>query len=182
MNKKTVQLTQEQYEEIINTLRTGFAGMEPSPSIANALIIEANLGLRIVDVLKLKLSDIVTDGDRHRLEITEQKTGKARIFTVPEEVYDFISSIEANGTLINVSERQIQKKLKKTVDYLGYSENIGTHSFRKMFASKVYENSGYNIRIAQEVLQHSSPATTQRYLSVSAQDIESALEEATNLI
>jgi integrase len=39
-------------------------------------VLEGNLGLRISDILKLRPCDIVRDGDRYRLEITEQKTGK----------------------------------------------------------------------------------------------------------
>jgi len=55
-----------------------------------ALIVEANMGLRISDILKLKLSDIVKDGDRHRLNIREQKTKKERFFTVLTEAYQHL--------------------------------------------------------------------------------------------
>ena len=83
MNKKTKALTTEQYKEIIHTMREGFCGCRPNERIATALVLEGNLGLRISDILKLRLCDIVRDGDRYRLEITEKKTGKQRIFTVP---------------------------------------------------------------------------------------------------
>lgn len=64
-------------------MKKGFSGSRPHHEIATALMLEANLGLRISDILKLRLSDIVKDGERYRLAITEQKTGKARVFTVP---------------------------------------------------------------------------------------------------
>ena len=83
MNKRTVALTVDQYHEIIDTMRTGFSGCRANNRIATALIIEANLGLRISDILTLKLDDIVKDGDRYRLDIIEQKTQKKRTFTVP---------------------------------------------------------------------------------------------------
>ena len=54
MNKKTVTLTEEQYNDIINTMRTGFTGFRPNQRVATAWVIEANLGIRISDVLKLK--------------------------------------------------------------------------------------------------------------------------------
>ena len=81
MNKKTVALTAEQYEKIIKTMISGFTDVDqnavkPNKRIATALTLEANLGLRIGDILKLRLSDIVRDGDRYRLDIIEQKTGK----------------------------------------------------------------------------------------------------------
>ena len=79
MNKKTVALTTAQYKEIIQTMKQGFSGCRPNERIATALMVEANLGIRISDILKLRLSDIVRDGDRYRLSITEQKTGKSRV-------------------------------------------------------------------------------------------------------
>ena len=68
-NKRTRALTVEEYNQIIDTMRTGFAGCGPNDRIATALIIEANLGIRISDILKLKLSDIVKEGSRYRLNI-----------------------------------------------------------------------------------------------------------------
>ena len=92
MNKKTKALTTEQYKEIIQTMREGFSGCRPNERIATALVLEGNLGLQISDILKLRLCDIVRDGDRYRLEIVEQKTGKRRIFTVPLVLYQYIEN------------------------------------------------------------------------------------------
>lgn len=77
MNKKTKALTTEQYKEIIQTMREGFSGCRSNERIATALVLEGNLGLRISDILKLRPCDIVRDGDRYRLEITEQKQASA---------------------------------------------------------------------------------------------------------
>ena len=82
MNKRTVALTTEQYKEIIQTTKNGFTGWRPNERVALALMLEGNLGIRVSDVVKLRLSDIVQDGERYRLSITEQKTGKARTFTL----------------------------------------------------------------------------------------------------
>ena len=51
-NKKTIALTTEQYNEIIDTMKTGFTGFRSNNRIATALMLEANLGLRISDILK----------------------------------------------------------------------------------------------------------------------------------
>ena len=59
MNKKTKTLTTEQYKEIIQTMKLGFTGCRPNERIATALVLEGNLGLRISDILKLRLCDIV---------------------------------------------------------------------------------------------------------------------------
>lgn len=187
MNKKTLALTKEQYTEIINTMRTGFSDHRPNNKIATALVLEANLGLRVSDIVQLRLNDIVKDGDRYRLDITEQKTQKKRVFTVPKEIYNYIkqycidNEIKSNEQIFKLTERAVQKHLKLVCDYLEY-EGIGTHSFRKFFATNVYKNNDYNIILVQELLQHSSPSITQRYIGISSKDIETALQNNINLL
>jgi len=69
----------------------------------------------------------------------------------------------------------VQQRLQDACDYLGL-EGIGTHSFRKFFATQIYQNNGYDIALVQTLLQHSSPAITQRYIGIEPQRIEAALE------
>ena len=59
MNIKTVALTKEQYQTIIQTMKQGFTGCRPNERIATVLTLEANLGLRISDIIHLRLADIV---------------------------------------------------------------------------------------------------------------------------
>ncbi len=181
MNKCTVALTTDQYKEIISTMKKGFTGSRPNDPIATALMLEANLGLRISDILRLRLSDIVKDGERYRLAITEQKTGKARTFTVPLALYQFIRcycldhAIPPEHRIFPLTERTVQRHLQQVCDYLGYA-GIGTHSFRKYYATEIYKNNGYNIALVQQLLQHSSTAVTQRYIGIQQQEVEKAIE------
>ena len=181
MNKCTVALTTDQYKEIISTMTKGFTGSRPNDPIATALMLEANLGLRISDILRLRLSDIVKDGERYRLAITEQKTGKARTFTVPLALYQFIRcycldhAIPPEHRIFPLTERTVQRHLQQVCDYLGYA-GIGTHSFRKYYATEIYKNNGYNIALVQQLLQHSSTAVTQRYIGIQQQEVEKAIE------
>ena len=93
MNKRTTALTTEQYREIITTMKEGGAGFRPNERIATALVLEGNLGIRISDIVRLRLSAIVNDGGRYRLAITEQKTGKQRVFTVPLVIYQYMGKL-----------------------------------------------------------------------------------------
>nr|MBK5236850.1 integrase [Clostridium sp.] len=72
-----VALTTEQYENIIEVMKQGFKNGDKefrgNERIATALVIQANLGLRIGDILNLRLCDIIRDGDRYRLNIVEDK-------------------------------------------------------------------------------------------------------------
>ena len=92
MNKRTTALTTEQYKEIILTLKEGACGFRPNERVATALVLEGNLGLRISDIVRLRPCDIVNDGGRFRMSITEQKTGKQRVFTVPLVIQQYIEN------------------------------------------------------------------------------------------
>ena len=192
MNKKTRALTEEQYRKIITTINEGFvtaAGerVKPNSRIATALTLEANLGLRISDILHLTINQIVKDGDRYRLDLVEQKTGKKREFTVPTEIYIYIqnyaleNNINPRARLFQITERTVQRHLKMVCDYLEY-EYISTHSFRKFFASSIYKDNGCDINLVRVLLLHSSVVTTQRYIGVQPQEIENALQKHINLL
>lgn len=192
MNKKARVLTEEQYRNIISTMRTGFVCsdghiVKPNNRIAMALSLEANLGLRISDILQLRLTAIVKDGNRYRLDIVEQKTKKKREFTVPLELYVYIqnyaleNNIHPEAKLFALSERAVNKHLKLVCDYLGY-EGIGSHSFRKLFAMSIYENNNYNIELVRVLLQHSSVSITQRYIGLQRREIENALQNHIKLL
>ena len=187
MNKKTKALTTEQYTEIIQTMKQGFCGCRPNERIATALVLEGNLGLRISDILKLRPCDIIRDGDRYRLEVVEQKTGKSRVFTVPLVIQQYIENyclrngIRRSDLMFPITERAVQKQLHIVCDYLGY-EGISTHSFRKWYATEIYKANGYDIALVQRLLQHSSAATTQRYIGIEPQRIEQAIQNHTRLL
>lgn len=188
MNIKTRALTKEEFKLIIKTMKEGFRCIEndkekvyqPNNRIASLLILQANLGLRIGDILKLRLNDIVKDGDRYRLDIEEEKTGKKRTFTVPLEVYNFLkiytleNKISSRAVIFPITKRTVQKHLKSTCNYLGL-EKISTHSFRKFFSTEIYLNNDCDIVLVQKLLQHSNIATTQKYIGINETKVEKAL-------
>ena len=184
-------LTQEEYKNIIQVIRTGFhyngVNYKKNNRIATILVMEANLGLRIGDILNLRLSDIIKDGGRYRLSIVEQKTNKKRNYTVPIEIYIYLqeyaleNGIKQDARLFSITSRAVEKHLKQVAAYLGL-ENIGTHSFRKFYATEIYKNNNYNIVLVQELLQHSSAAITQRYIGIQQKDLEDAISKHINLL
>lgn len=191
MNKRTLALTDQQYIDIITAIKNGFyhAGREyqPNERIAAALTLEANLGMRISDILRLHFCDIIQDGDRYRLNISEIKTGKERTFTVPAEIRAYIDQYRIKNhmtteqRLFDLSERQIQKHLQAACAFLGL-DGISTHSFRKYFATQIYINNGYNIELVRQLLQHSSAAVTQKYIGIQQKQIETALQNHIKLL
>ncbi|MGN1412051.1 MAG: tyrosine-type recombinase/integrase [Oscillospiraceae bacterium] len=192
MNKTCVAITQEEYLEILKVCSRDFiykgVNYQANHRVKMALTLEANLGIRISDICNLRLKDIVSDGNRYRLDIKEQKTGKKRTFTVPLALYNYISNyclehnISKEQRIVPITTRAVQKHLKNIVDYLGYDKAISTHSFRKFFATNIYTKNNYNIVLVQQLLQHSSYMTTQRYIGIGSKELEDALENNLNLV
>ena len=190
MNKRTTAIDEETYKRIISTMQKGFVYQgvihKKNEKISTVLQLEYNLGLRIGDILNLTMDNFVKDGGRYRLNIHEQKTGKYRNFTVPVEIYNFIrdyayeNNINPKAKLFPITERAVLKHLKVTCDYLEL-EGIGTHSFRKAFATNMYVNNHYNIELVRVLLQHSSVTVTQRYIGIGSRELETAIEKNINL-
>ena len=186
MNKKTVAINESTFRLIISTMKNGFeyngVSYKSNNRIATILILEYNMGLRVGDILQLRMESFVRDGSRYRLDIYEQKTGKYRGFTVPVEIYNFIrdyayeNSINPKARLFPITERAVLKHLKVVCAYLGL-DGIGSHSFRKGFATNVYVNNHYNIELVRTLLQHSSVNVTQRYIGIGSKELEDAIQK-----
>ena len=162
-NFKTRAVSKEEFELIIKTISTGFVlpdgrRVKPNERVATILTLQANLGLRVGDVVKLRLSDIVLENGRYHLDITEQKTQKTRNFTVPAEVYIYIQNyaikrgLKPKQRLFDISVRTVQNHLQLTCDYLGFGHSLGTHAFRKFFAQSIYENNNFDIVLVKEYM------------------------------
>lgn len=177
----------QEYKNIVYLALNGFITKDnkvfrPNIQLALTFQLQANLGLRISDVLKLKINNFKNG----KLELMEKKTNKLQYRSINHYVYDYVKDYAINNKLgqddflIKVSVRAIQKQLKIITDYLGLS-NVSTHSFRKMFATTVYQDNNNNIELVRELLNHTSIATTQRYIRLS-QNIINAASESINFL
>lgn len=187
----TLAVNADNYNRIIETIKDGYTGKDgithrPAPHMACCLVIQANLGCRIGDILHLSLSSLVRDGDHYRLEIREEKTGKARRHQVPEAVYNYIraycaeNGINPERRIFQFTERAVQKALKAAREYLDIPQT-STHSFRKFAGQQVYKNSGYDVETVREFYQHSSLTITQAYLACTSERLTQAINSSVNL-
>jgi integrase/recombinase XerC len=60
--------------------------------------------------------------------------------------------------------RRGNRYLQRTLGYTG----LHMHLFRHRFASQIYQSSGYDLRLTQELLGHANVTTTQGYVAVAA--------------
>ena len=184
MNRKSRPLEKNEYEKLIETIMHGFEHngviTRPNPRISAICITMANTGLRLGDTLALKLKNIVYEGGRYHFNIIEEKTHKHRNFTIAPEVVNFLQSyalkegIKPDRLLFPISKRAVSKHIKKTAEYLGY-QNVSSHSLRKFFATTIYNENGYNIELVRLLLMHGSVQTSQKYIGISPQIVETAL-------
>ena len=79
-----------------------------------------------------------------------------------------------SGT-VPLHRQTAHQMLKKAFITAGLNGKIATHSLRKSFAQRVYEQSG-DIYLVKELLGHRNVATTQQYLGVNYADARDAVE------
>lgn len=140
-----------------------------------AIQLQAHIGLRISDVVELKVNSF-----KHgEIEIKEQKTGKIQNRPIPTEIillvkeYAIEHGLKKNDKLINISVRAIQKQLKIIVDYLNLY-HVSTHSLRKYYATTQYKINGNNIVIVQDLLNHSDSSITAEYIQLRKEEVDNA--------
>ena len=76
---------------------------------------------------------------------------------------------------IAMNRQTAHEILKKAFTAAGLNGKLATHSLRKSFAQRLYEESA-DIYLVQELLGHKSVATTQKYLGVNYQSARQACE------
>ncbi len=133
--------------------------------------ISMRTGLRSIDILKMKVSDI-NFIDR-KVILKEKKTKKMIEAPISKNILDKIDTskefvIYNEKYKCNVSLMTINRRLKDV--FKDSSINVSSHSIRKACATKIYEATGNNIIKAMIFLNHSSPVMTKNYLGLTKEE------------
>jgi integrase len=185
----TKTLDETTYKKMVDTVRMGYISNgiyhRPNKQFATILVLEANLGCRIGDILNLTTESIIKDGMFWKLNIIEEKTNKKRTFIVPESVKAFIDDYcyeegIYSGKIFKCGKQATWKNMRYICEYLNL-DDTSTHSLRKMKAEKLYEESGHDIELVCEFLQHSGINTTRHYLKRSDAQLEKAISQTVTL-
>jgi len=136
-------------------------------------------GLRISELLNLKLSDI--QSDRMLIFVRDSKGNKDRNTLLGKKTLKILRQYYKqyrpknylfegiNGT--KYSSTSVQKILKRALKNAKIIKPATVHTLRHSFATHLLEK-GTNLRYIQTLLGHSSPKTTEIYTRVSNVDIE----------
>lgn len=164
-------------------------------SVRNELlfIFGINVGLRISDILKLKIGDLVKSNlktVRDYVIITEKKTGKTKKFYIGDIVKKVIenyikdlSNLDMNnyvfqsrkGENMPITRQRAYRILNNAAEIVGLVEKnekgviisgeIGTHTLRKTFGYHAYQN-GSSLELLMDIFNHSSKTQTLRYIGI----------------
>jgi integrase len=151
--------------------------------INNGLRIGDLLGLRVGQVRHLKAGDFVT--------ITEGKTGKQNVLAVNKPVhralkgylnnakladYDYLfCSTKATTTRKPISVQRAHMLVKDWTRKAGLKGNYGTHTLRKTFGYIQRTQFGVGFEVLAKRFNHSSPAFTMRYVGVGDAEVSDIL-------
>lgn len=152
------------------------------------LLIAYSAGLRVSEVVNLKIADI--DSDRMQIFIRSGKGKKDRVVPLSKLILvllrayykEFLPSnwlFEGQEKGMPYSIRSAQLIFRAACEKLKLPRNIGFHSLRHSYATHLLEN-GTDIKYIQSLLGHNDIKTTLRYLHVSNKDlgkIESPLDK-----
>lgn len=144
-------------------------------------VLGINSGLRISDLLNLQVEDVM---NKDRISLKEKKTGKTKDFPISDVCRKaineyFKSENKTSGALF--PSRKGGKPISRVQAYLiingaakavGIKEKIGNHSMRKSFGLFAYQQ-GIDITRIQQLLNHSSPGITLRYIGITKQELDS---------
>lgn len=132
-----------------------------------------NTGLRISDILKLKVSDVKC---KTHITITEQKTNKSKRFLINSQLKKHIDKYikgmndddylfpSRKGENSPISRIQAYRILNEVAAMLGIEE-IGTHTLRKTFGYWHYKQYK-DVAILQDIFNHSAPSITLKYIGI----------------
>lgn len=140
-------------------------------------VLGINSGLRISDILKLKVKDVK---NKKYIEIKEQKTKKYKKFPITKTlklcIDKYINNKLSEDWLFEskrgshpITRVQAYRIICNACNNAGINLNIGTHTLRKTFGYHFYQEKK-DIVILQKIFNHSTPDITLRYIGIN-QDI-----------
>jgi integrase len=157
------------------------------------------LGFRVSELLSLRVGDVWRDGPAQEITVSRAKlkggagryrrSVRSRSVPVSPELAEAIRGyiFERYGSALpNAADplfpgrypgRPLSRKRAYAVikQAAGGAPRIGTHSWRKAFAARVYEASGHDLMLCRTALGHRSISTTAAYLEVDEERLRAVL-------
>lgn len=152
-------------------------------------VLGINSGLRISDLLQMRIKDIETGKGKPKsfYELYEQKTQKYKRFPFSKNVQKAIAlymkevggssdefvfrTRKTRSTGKPMSRMHAYRIINEAARLAGIKEKIGTHSLRKTFGYHAYRQ-GTDIGLIQKILNHTAPSITMRYIGITQDEMD----------
>ena len=147
------------------------------------------LGLRISDIKQLRWIDLF---EKENLSIIEKKTGKVRKLIINDDLKGIINTAHQNlcknpdDLIFNnrfgtgaITTQYINRKLKEIFNRYSLKIQASSHTLRKSFGRKVYQNnnqSEHSLVLLMNIFNHSSIQITRLYLGLRQEEINNVYE------
>lgn len=141
-----------------------------------------NTGLRISDLLSLKVGDVRGKGEYVLKEKKTKKNKRILLHAVRKDIEDYtmlksddeylFASRKGEGPISRVQAYRILNNAARDVGL----EEIGTHTLRKTFGYHFYR-ANQNVAMLQQLFNHSSPSITLRYIGITQDEIAEEWEK-----
>ncbi|MBP0725548.1 site-specific integrase [Bacillus sp. RG28] len=144
-------------------------------------IMGINTGLRISDILKLKVGDVKNT----HIILREQKTGKQKWIRITPSLKRELKKLiderddqeflfkSRQGNNKPIGRSMAYKILQKAAGEFKLRD-IGTHTLRKTFGYHFYQQTK-DVAMLQEIFNHSSPDITLKYIGVNQDGMDKAM-------
>jgi len=185
-------LSELEIKKLITTLHNASTLAKAKGSIApvrDSAIIQFTLGsgLRVKELSNLKVEHLHFQRGSNQIVVYNGKGNKDRIVTINNNlkklIHEYMNYIQSKSEYLFPSERGeqltrsgIQQIFKKWAKKAGLPKRYSIHSLRHTYATNLYKASGFNLRLVQKQLGHSSISTTQVYADTFDEDLDNAVE------
>ena len=146
-------------------------------------------GLRVSELVNLKLSDLYFDEDFIKVTGKGNKQRFVPISSINQKYINIyrnevrlhlpIQKEHEDFVFLNRRGKQLTRAMiftiiKRLAEHIGLKKNISPHTFRHSFATHLLEN-GADLRAIQQMLGHESITTTEVYMHVNRKHLATVL-------
>lgn len=140
------------------------------------IIIAIHTGLRNSDIIRLSYEDLRQES----FTLKEKKTGKIKIVDVHPIIHSILEP-EATGKLFTTQKgtqigiQYLNVELKRIFKIESKRHNISTHSLRKTFGRRIYENNNESekaLMYLMDLFNHTSLVMTKKYLGIRQEELK----------
>jgi integrase/recombinase XerD len=157
-----------------------FISCATHPKFKAALAVAYGSGLRVSEVVSLKVSDI--DSDRMLLRVEQGKGSRDRYALLSPALVDHLRDwwrfanhegqmfkgswlFPGLNPIDHMTARHLSRVCKQTANAASIEKNVSMHTLRHSFATHLLE-AGVDIRVIQVLLGHAQLSTTARYTQI----------------